>query len=55
MEHNANALAAGRVAGIDPIEQITKRCIRIIKTPETEVLSVCVLCRSDPFFYDYLE
>ncbi|XWS71551.1 hypothetical protein CRYUN_Cryun03dG0147300 [Craigia yunnanensis] len=49
VEHNANALAAGRVAGIDPIEQITKRCIRIIKTPETEVLSVCVLCRGHAF------
>ncbi|XVE59451.1 hypothetical protein DITRI_Ditri05aG0047700 [Diplodiscus trichospermus] len=48
-ERNANALAAGRVAGIDPIEQITKRCIRIIKTPETEVLSVCVLCRGQSF------
>ncbi|XVF05290.1 hypothetical protein REPUB_Repub05bG0159200 [Reevesia pubescens] len=49
VERNANALAAGRVAGIDPIEQITKRCIRIIKTPETEVLSVCVLCRGHTF------
>ncbi|XP_022755912.1 uncharacterized protein LOC111303754 isoform X2 [Durio zibethinus] len=49
VEHNANALAAGRVAGIDPIEQISKRCIRIIKTPETEVLSVCVLCRGYAF------
>ncbi|KAH1055601.1 hypothetical protein J1N35_033666 [Gossypium stocksii] len=45
VEHNANALAAGRVAGIDPIEQITKRSIRIIKTPEIEVPSVCLLCR----------
>ncbi|XVF19831.1 hypothetical protein REPUB_Repub11eG0144500 [Reevesia pubescens] len=49
VEHNANALAAGRVTGIDPIEQITKRCIRIIKTPETEVISVCVLCRGHAF------
>ncbi|KAK8695695.1 hypothetical protein V6N13_000846 [Hibiscus sabdariffa] len=49
VERNANALAAGRVAGIDPIEQITKRCIRIIKTPETEVFSVCVLCRGHTF------
>ncbi|KAH1091959.1 hypothetical protein J1N35_019216 [Gossypium stocksii] len=45
VKHNANALAAGRVAGIDPIEQITKRSIQIIKTPETEVPSVCLLCR----------
>ncbi|OMO90373.1 Zinc finger, PHD-type [Corchorus olitorius] len=49
VEHNANAIAAGRVAGIDPIEQITKRCIRIIKTPETEVISVCVLCRGHAY------
>ncbi|PPS05298.1 hypothetical protein GOBAR_AA15362 [Gossypium barbadense] len=49
VERNANALAAGRVAGIDPIEQITKRSIRIIKTPETEVPSVCVLCRGHAF------
>ncbi|KAA3458587.1 Zinc finger, PHD-type [Gossypium australe] len=49
VQHNANALAAGRVAGIDPIEQITKRCIRIIRTPEAEVPSVCVLCRGHDF------
>ncbi|KAB2073875.1 hypothetical protein ES319_A07G114800v1 [Gossypium barbadense] len=49
VEHNANAVAAGRVAGIDPIEQITKRCIRIIRTPEAEVPSVCVLCRGHDF------
>lgn len=41
--HNANALAAGRVSGVDPIEQITKRCIRIVKTPEPE-LGGCTLC-----------
>lgn len=45
MEHNVNALAAGRIAGADPIEQITKRCIRIVKTPETEEVGVCALCR----------
>ncbi|KAE8687222.1 Cyclin-dependent kinases regulatory subunit 1 [Hibiscus syriacus] len=49
VQHNANAVAAGRVAGIDPIEQITKRCIRIIQTPEAEVPSVCVLCRGHAF------
>ncbi|KAI8026416.1 Inositol oxygenase 4 [Camellia lanceoleosa] len=26
VEHNANAVAAGRIIGIDPLEQITKRC-----------------------------
>nr|DAD28616.1 TPA_asm: hypothetical protein HUJ06_030084 [Nelumbo nucifera] len=48
VEYNANARAAGRVPGIDPIEQITKRCIRIINTPETEV-GGCVLCRGHGF------
>lgn len=40
---NANALAAGRVSGVDPIEQISKRCIRIVNTPEPE-LGGCTLC-----------
>ena len=44
LEHNANALAAGRISGVDPIEEITKRCIRIVKNIEAE-LSGCVLCR----------
>ncbi|MCD9560322.1 hypothetical protein HAX54_018937 [Datura stramonium] len=48
VEHNANAIAAGRVAGIDAIEQITNRCIRIVEALETEV-SVCVLCRNQEF------
>ncbi|KAA8550295.1 hypothetical protein F0562_001979 [Nyssa sinensis] len=47
-ERNANAVAAGRVAGIDPIEQITKRCIRIVQTPEAEV-GGCMLCRGHDF------
>ncbi|CBI35420.3 unnamed protein product, partial [Vitis vinifera] len=47
VEHNANAVAAGRVSGVDPIEQITKRCIRIVN-PEAEV-SACVLCRGYDF------
>jgi hypothetical protein len=44
VERNANAVAAGRVAGVDPIEQITKRCIRIVKTPEVD-FGGCALCR----------
>ncbi|GAB4824814.1 hypothetical protein Ancab_007684 [Ancistrocladus abbreviatus] len=47
-EHNANAIAAGRVAGVDPIEQITKRCIRMIKNIDPQG-SVCVLCRANDF------
>lgn len=50
VETNANAIAAGRVAGIDAIEQITRRCIRMVETLETDV-TVCVLCRSH--FYSY--
>lgn len=42
---NANALAAGRVEGVDVIEQITKRCIRIAETIEPEVSGGCSLCR----------
>ncbi|XP_057955697.1 uncharacterized protein LOC131149343 [Malania oleifera] len=48
VERNANAVAAGRVAGVDPIEQITKRCIRIVKAPDSE-LGGCVLCRGQAF------
>lgn len=44
VERNANAVAAGRVAGVDPIEQITMRCIRIVKTPEVD-FGGCALCR----------
>ena len=43
VERNVNAVAAGRVAGIDPIEQITRRCIRIVQTPEAEVGGGCAL------------
>lgn len=48
VQHNANAVAAGRVYGVDPIEQITKRCIRIVRNIETD-LSGCVLCRASDF------
>lgn len=44
VEHNENAVAAGRVSGVDPIEQITKRCIRIVRNIEADI-SGCVLCR----------
>lgn len=40
---NDNAIAAGRVAGVDPIQQIIQRCIRIVKT-STDISS-CVLCK----------
>ncbi|XVE61612.1 hypothetical protein DITRI_Ditri06bG0054300 [Diplodiscus trichospermus] len=47
-EHNANAVAAGRILGVDAIEQITSRCIRIVKNIEAE-LSGCALCRACDF------
>ncbi|CAL5194133.1 unnamed protein product [Lathyrus oleraceus] len=46
--YNNNAFAAGRVEGVDPIEQITKRCIRIVKDIGAE-LSGCSLCRGVDF------
>ncbi|CAK9157701.1 unnamed protein product [Ilex paraguariensis] len=49
VEHNANAVAAGRVSGVDPIEQITKRLIRIVKNPEEAEVIACVLCRGYDF------
>ncbi|KAF5953924.1 hypothetical protein HYC85_006780 [Camellia sinensis] len=49
VEHNANAVAAGRVSGVDLIEQITKRCIRIVKNPEDAEVIACVLCRGYQF------
>ncbi|XP_057463398.1 uncharacterized protein LOC130753384 isoform X2 [Actinidia eriantha] len=49
VEHNINALAAGRVSGVDPIEQITKRCMQIVKNPEDAEVIACVLCRRNNF------
>ncbi|XP_009796874.1 uncharacterized protein LOC107831397 isoform X2 [Nicotiana tabacum] len=49
VERNENALAAGRVSGTDPIEQITKRCIRIVKNAEEAEFIACVLCRGYDF------
>ncbi|KAK9058815.1 hypothetical protein SSX86_023658 [Deinandra increscens subsp. villosa] len=46
---NENALVAGRVTGIDPIEQIMTRCIRIVKHPEHTDHVACVLCRCHDF------
>ncbi|KAG6472333.1 hypothetical protein ZIOFF_069793 [Zingiber officinale] len=48
LSSNKNAIAAGRVAGVDPIEQIFKRCIRIVTTTLTDDSS-CSLCRCHDF------
>ncbi|CAN1307964.1 Increased DNA methylation 1 [Linum perenne] len=47
-EQNPDAVAAGRIPGVDPIEEITQRCMRIVKNIEAE-LSGCVLCRGHDF------
>ncbi|EYU41581.1 hypothetical protein MIMGU_mgv1a001359mg [Erythranthe guttata] len=49
VESNANAVAAGRVSGIDPVEHITNRCIRHVKNPEDAEVIACVLCRGYDF------
>lgn len=48
-ELNANAIAAGRVPGVNPLEDITKRCIRIVANVEKYVGGGCVICRVDQF------
>ncbi|KAJ8899731.1 hypothetical protein K2173_019430 [Erythroxylum novogranatense] len=48
VEYNSNAVAAGRISGIDPLEQITKRCMRIVRNIEAEFTG-CVLCRGYDF------
>ncbi|XP_073144527.1 uncharacterized protein [Henckelia pumila] len=45
---NANAIAAGRVAGVDPLEEIKQRCIRIVGILEADV-GGCALCRGHDF------
>ncbi|KAG0474619.1 hypothetical protein HPP92_014305 [Vanilla planifolia] len=48
LAHNDNAIAAGRVAGVDPIEQIISRCIRIVTASDNDA-GVCALCRQHDF------
>ncbi|XP_049407187.1 uncharacterized protein LOC125870728 isoform X2 [Solanum stenotomum] len=49
VEHNANAISAGRISGIDPIDQISKRCMRTVKNPEEAEVIACALCRCYDF------
>jgi hypothetical protein len=44
LAYNNNAIAAGRVEGVDPLEQIFTRSIRIATTPETG-FGGCALCK----------
>ncbi|XP_020215166.1 uncharacterized protein LOC109799085 isoform X2 [Cajanus cajan] len=46
VERNENAKAAGRIDGIDPLEQINQRCIRIVKEFD---YGGCALCRCQYF------
>lgn len=43
LAENKNAKAAGRQAGVDSIEQILKRAIRIV--PISDDLGGCALCK----------
>ncbi|KAL9247563.1 hypothetical protein vseg_020981 [Gypsophila vaccaria] len=47
-ERNANAIAAGRIPGVDPMEQITNRRIRIVTLLDTQQ-GGCALCRIQDF------
>ncbi|GFQ01017.1 chromodomain-helicase-DNA-binding protein 4 [Phtheirospermum japonicum] len=47
-ERDANAIAAGRVPGVDPLADITQRCIRIVATFEADV-GGCAICREHDF------
>ncbi|KAJ4844748.1 hypothetical protein Tsubulata_046099 [Turnera subulata] len=47
VEHNGNAVAAGKISGVDSIE-ISQRCIRTVKKLEAE-LTGCALCRGYDF------
>ncbi|CAL9234603.1 unnamed protein product [Arabidopsis halleri] len=49
VDSNLNAIAAGRVQGVDAIAEITNRCIRVVSSFGTELPSVCVLCRGHSF------
>uniref|UniRef100_A0A1J3EIH4 Chromodomain-helicase-DNA-binding protein 4 n=1 Tax=Noccaea caerulescens TaxID=107243 RepID=A0A1J3EIH4_NOCCA len=49
VDSNPNAIAAGRVQGVDAIAEISKRCIRIVSELPSELPSVCVLCRGNTF------
>ncbi|KAI3450641.1 hypothetical protein Pfo_007306 [Paulownia fortunei] len=44
-EHNANAIAARRVPGVDPLAEITHWCIRIVGTFKSD-LGGCGICNS---------
>ncbi|WVZ78339.1 hypothetical protein U9M48_026069 [Paspalum notatum var. saurae] len=48
LSYNNNAIAAGRIEGVDPLEEIFKRSIRIATTPETG-FGGCALCKLHDF------
>ncbi|KAK6138126.1 hypothetical protein DH2020_028126 [Rehmannia glutinosa] len=49
LEPDANAIAAGRVPGVDPLADITQRCIRIVATFEDEADVAFAGCVSTSF------
>lgn len=44
-ENDANAIAAGRIPGVDPLEEISRRCIRIVANVVKYIGGGCVICR----------
>ncbi|KAJ1260910.1 hypothetical protein BS78_10G268100 [Paspalum vaginatum] len=48
LAYNNNAIAAGRIEGVDPLEEIFTRSIRIATTPETG-FGGCALCKLHDF------
>ncbi|CAM0908438.1 unnamed protein product [Alopecurus aequalis] len=48
LAHKTNAIAAGRIDGVDSIEQIFTRSIRIATTPQT-AFGGCALCKLHEF------
>ncbi|PIM99977.1 Histone acetyltransferase [Handroanthus impetiginosus] len=47
-ERDANAIAAGRVPGVDPLADIMQRCIRIVGSFEADA-GGCAICRGHDF------
>lgn len=43
-ERSANAIAAGRVPGVDALEEIARRCIRIVESSYSDI-GGCAVCR----------
>ncbi|KAL9301890.1 putative histone acetyltransferase chromatin regulator PHD family [Arabidopsis thaliana] len=47
-EYNVNSSAVGQLEGVDPVDQLAGRCIRVVKNMEAET-NGCVLCSGSDF------